>query len=546
VMEGSGLNLTATLKDAPASLFASGQTRLDGRLSGNVTLRGQGQNVVGDGRLVATSLKPRAAQASEAIDGSISAELRSGGLSLRGTATNPRGLRASGDARLPVITSLTPFRLEVVRSGALNGQFEIVGPVEAIAKLALSRNSTASGTLTARGQLSGTVTSPQVQGRAQLDNAALTDASLGVRLTNANAIVNFLGPVADIETLTASDGRGGKLQLAGQIALGRAATWRLNGQMDKFQLIGSNEALIVATGPWSLASNGGQTILGGNLVIDNARIGIPSSTNRADTLRVREINRPADLGPTTRQGETQATSQRTPASDLGLDLRLTSAGNARVVSRGFDGNFDLGLTVKGSLKAPQVDGRADLVRGRFDLAGRSFEMTKGNVAFATPLNASRIEFIAERETADITALAKIKGTLGRPVFSLESTPASPQDEILSRILFGRNVAALTLTQAAQLALGVSSLATGNQLDPAARLGQALGLERFSLGTQSGGFDGFTAGLRLVRDVYVEVTTGGEDGTVTMLEWRPRRRVQVQVTTSQKRESAVSVRLRSKD
>jgi translocation and assembly module TamB len=428
----------------------------------------------------------------------------------------------------------------------LNGQFEVVGPVEAIAKLALSRNSTASGTLTARGQLSGTVTSPQVQGRAQLENAALTDASLGVRLTNANAIVNFLGPVADIETLTASDGRGGKLQLAGRIALGRAATWRLNGQMDKFQLIGSNEALIVATGPWSLASNGGQTILGGNLVLDNARIGIPSSTNRADALRVREINRPADLGSPTGQSETQATTQRPAASDLGLDLRLTSAGNARVVSRGFDGNFDLGLTVKGSLKAPQVDGRADLVRGRFDLAGRSFEMTKGSVAFATPLNASRIEFIAERETADITALAKIKGTLGRPVFSLESTPPSPQDEILSRILFGRNVAALTLPQAAQLALGVSSLATGNQLDPAARLGQALGLERFSLGTQSGGFDGFTAGLRLVRDVYVEVTTGGEDGTVTMLEWRPRRRVQVQVTTSQKRESTVSVRLRSKD
>jgi translocation and assembly module TamB len=546
VMERGGLNLTATLKDAPASLFATGQTRLDGRLSGNVTLRGQGQNVSGEGRLVATGLKPRAAQASEAIDGNISAQLRGGALTLRGSANNPRGLRATGDARLPVITSLSPFRLEVVRTGALNGQFEIVGPVEAIAKLALSRNSTASGTLTARGQLSGTIASPQVQGRAQLENAALTDASLGVRVTNANAVVNFLGPVADIETLTASDGRGGKLQLGGRIAFGRAATWRLNGQMDKFQLIGSNEALIVATGPWSLAANGGQAILGGNLVLDNARIGIPASTNRADTLRVREINRPADLAPLAAQSETLAASQRTSNSDLGLDLRLTSAGNARVVSRGFDGYFDLGLTVKGSLRAPQVDGRADLVRGRFDLAGRSFDMTKGSVAFLTPLTASRIEFIAQRETADITALAKIKGTLGRPVFSLESTQPSPQDEILSRILFGRNVAALTLPQAAQLALGVSSLATGNQLDPTARLGQALGLERFSLGTQSGGFDGFTAGLRLVRDVYVEVTTGGEDGTVTMLEWRPRRRVQVQVTTSQKRESTVSVRLRSKD
>jgi autotransporter translocation and assembly factor TamB len=113
-------------------------------------------------------------------------------------------------------------------------------------------------------------------------------------------------------------------------------------------------------------------------------------------------------------------------------------------------------------------------------------------------------------------------------------------------LFGRNVAALSIPQAAQLALGISSLATGNQLDPTVRLAQALGLERFSLGTETGGIAGFTAGLRLVRDVYVEVTTGGEDGTITMIEWRPRRRLQIQVTTSQKPESAVSIRVRSKD
>lgn len=541
------LNLNATLKDAPASLFAGSKTRLDGRVSGNVALRGRGQNVVGDGRLVGVGIKPHAASASEAVDGNIIAELRGRALTFRGSATNPRGLRASGDARLPVIASLSPFALQVIRTTAISGQFEIDGPVEAVAKLALSRNCSASGTVSARGQLSGTVAAPQIQGRAQLLNAALTDASLGVRVTDANAVVNFLGPAADIETLTASDGRGGKLQLGGRIAFRQGANWRLSGQMDRFQLIASNQALIVATGPWSLSSNGRQAVLGGDLVLDNVRIGIPAGSNRADALVVREINRPVALGPVVPQrAQAEGTTQRAPTADLGLDLKLASAGNARVVSRGFDGYFDLGLSVKGSLKAPQVDGRADLVRGRFDLAGRSFDMTKGSVVFLTPLNASRIEFIAERETADITALAKIKGTLGRPVFTLESTPPSPQDEILSRILFGRNVAALSLPQAAQLALGVSSLATGNQLDPTARLGQALGLERFSLGTESGGFAGFTAGLRLVRDVYVEVTTGGEDGTVTMLEWRPLRRVQVQVRTSQKRESSVSVRLRSKD
>ena len=550
VLSGSALNVTANLSDAPASLFNQGQTRLAGRLSGTLKLSGQGRNFGGEGELRAVGLRPVSTQEREAIDGLITAELRNGALVVRGNATNPRGLRAVGDARLPVVTSLSPFRLAVVRTGAINGSFEVGGPVEALAKLALSRNSTASGTIAARGQLSGTVASPSIQGRAELINAALRDPNLGVRVTDANAVVNFLGPIADVQTLTASDGRGGKLQLGGRIAFRQGADWRLIGQLDRFQLIDRSEALIVASGPWSLASATNKLVLGGDLVLDNTRIGIPAGTNRGDVLRVREINRPVSLGavpkPSPNFASDEARAQNAGSNDLNLDLKITSDGNARVVSRGFDGYFDLGLTVKGSVKQPRIAGRADLDRGRFDLAGRSFDMTKGSVRFQSPLEASRIEFIAERETADITALAKIEGTLGRPAFRLESTPPSPQDEILARILFGRNVAALSLPQAAQLALGVSSLATGNQLDPTVRLGQALGLERFSLGTESGGFAGFTAGLRLVRDVYVEVTTGGEDGTVTMLEWRPRRRVQVQVTTTQNRDSSVSVRFRSKD
>ena len=544
------LNLVATLKDAPASLFNKGANRYDGRLSGDVTLRGQGGQLDGEGELFAVGLRPVRSQSREAINGSISATLRSGVLSVRGNAVNPRGLRGTGDVTLPVIATLSPFRLEVSRAGALNGRFEIGGPVEALAKLALSPNSTASGNVIARGQLSGTIAAPSVSGRGELTNAALRDPSLGIRVTDANAVVNFLGPVAEVESFTAGDGRGGKAQLEGRISFARGADWRLAGQLDRFQLVDNAQALIIATGPWSLASAASRVSLGGDLVLNRARVGIPAGTSRSDVLRVREINRPPALGASpTAIDPTQAMDNQTGArntNDLQLDLKISSRGNAQVVSRGFDGFFDLNLNVKGSLNQPQIDGSADLVRGRFDLAGRSFDVTEGKVRFRNPLGASDLSFTAERETADITAVAKIRGTLGRPIFKLESTPPSPQDEILSRILFGRNVAALSLPQAAQLTLGISSLSNGTQLDPTVRLSQALGLERFSLGTDSGGFAGFTAGLRLVRDVYVEVTTGGEDGTVTMLEWRPRRRIQVQVTTSQKRQSTVSVRLRSKD
>ena len=82
----------------------------------------------------------------------------------------------------------------------------------------------------------------------------------------------------------------------GRIAFRQGADWRLTGQLDRFQLIDRSEALIVASGPWSLASATNKLVLGGDLVLDNTRIGIPVGTNRGDVLRVREINRPVSLG----------------------------------------------------------------------------------------------------------------------------------------------------------------------------------------------------------------------------------------------------------
>jgi translocation and assembly module TamB len=549
-IERGSLNATAILKDAPASIFGSPATGLDGRLNGSLTLTGRGQDLTGEALLQATGLKPKTASAREATDGAITATLRNGIIALRGTASNSGGLRVQGDARLPMDVSQEPFRLQLNQTRSLEGAFDVSGPVESIVRLGLSANSSASGSISARGQLAGTFAAPSLRGRAELVDAALRDPNLGVRLTQANAAINFSGANANIESLTASDGRGGKLSLKGQVNLAQGNNWHLKGTAEHFQLIDSSQALVVATGNWSLASTNGQATLGGDLALDNARIEIPSGAISAEALSVREINRPTRLGPVRAKlsNETATKGSPAPASakPLLLDLRLKSGGNTRIIGRGFDGAFDLALDVKGDLQRPMVSGRADLVRGRFDLAGRSFDLTTGRVTFINPLESSRIEFVAERETSEILVAAKIQGTLGKPLFKLESTPTLPQDEILSRIFFGRNVAALSLTETAQLAFGLTSLTTGTQLDPTARIAQALALERLSLGTEGGVFSGLTAGVKLAANVYVEVVTGGKDGTVTMLEWRPRRRVQVQVKTSQDRQSSVSVRVKSKD
>ncbi|MEI9903331.1 MAG: translocation/assembly module TamB domain-containing protein [Asticcacaulis sp.] len=63
----------------------------------------------------------------------------------------------------------------------------------------------------------------------------------------------------------------------------------------------------------------------------------------------------------------------------------------------------------------------------------------------------QIQLTAEANVNDITGLIKVSGSAQHPDIAFTSTPALPQDEVLSRILFGESVANISATEALQLA-----------------------------------------------------------------------------------------------
>jgi translocation and assembly module TamB len=116
---------------------------------------------------------------------------------------------------------------------------------------------------------------------------------------------------------------------------------------------------------------------------------------------------------------------------------------------------------------------------------------------------------------------RITGTPVAPKFTLESTPALPQDEILARVLFGRYAAQLSALEAAQLAAGLGQLAGGQAgFDPAGHLRQATGLDRIAVGA-SGGAATLQAGKYLADNVYVQLGAGEAGGAAAEVEWEPR-------------------------
>ena len=75
----------------------------------------------------------------------------------------------------------------------------------------------------------------------------------------------------------------------------------------------------------------------------------------------------------------------------------------------------------------------------------------------------------------------VAGTGLKPEITFASTPAMPQDELLSRILFGTSITNLSAPEALQLASAVAALQSGSgSLDPINALRKAIGLDRLRI------------------------------------------------------------------
>src|SRR3546814_13964866 len=73
-----------------------------------------------------------------------------------------------------------------------------------------------------------------------------------------------------------------------------------------------------------------------------------------------------------------------------------------------------------------------------------------------------ISIQASTSVENVNAILNISGRAQNPQIAFTSTPSLPQDEVMSRILFGESVTNLSATQAIQLAASLNSLRGGGR------------------------------------------------------------------------------------
>ncbi|ACK51540.1 protein of unknown function DUF490 [Methylocella silvestris BL2] len=356
------------------------------------------------------------------------------------------------------------------------------------------------GRLTIDGGVRGAVARPQAFGAITLANGSFQDAVQGVRLNGVRARLVANGDRIAIESASATTPNGGTINATGSVRLDPAAGFpgdiRVSGR--NAQLLQSPVATAVASldltlsGP--LARN---PRIGGKIDIASLDILIPDRLPGA--LRPLPGTRHIDPTPTAAARLEIARQRRSrggPAFDAALDLLIDAPGRIRVRGRGLDASLGGSLRLTGTLAAPKPVGAFNLVNGHLKVLTADLDFTRANLTFAGDLSPT-LDFLATTQTGGASISVAITGDPADPVFAFTSSPDLPQDEVISRLLFGSPSGQLSPTQALALAQAVAIYTGGN--DALEGLRRSLGLgagdssnplsnflgDRVSLGVQTG-------------------------------------------------------------
>ncbi|MFB0873365.1 MULTISPECIES: translocation/assembly module TamB domain-containing protein [unclassified Sphingobium] len=372
------------------------------------------------------------------------------------------------------------------------------------------------GMVAVSANMRGTLGQPVITGSLVTDAATINSPVTGMRLRGVKARGRFSGAQLVISSFAATAQNGGGVTGTGRFTFNGIAGvgMDLALQADNAALLERDDIAATVTGPISLKSDGVGGTIGGDLVLNRSRftLGRAAAVAQIPELKVIEINR---------RGEEIERPRTTVPWALAIKARARN--RLIVTGLGLDSEWRANLDIGGTVTNPAIAGRAELVRGGYEFAGRRFELREGNIQFdgKVPTNPT-LDISAEADVSDLSAVIHVGGTGLKPDITFTSTPALPQDELLSRILFGTSITNLSAPEALQLASAVGSLQGGGGLDPINAVRKAAGLDRLRIiaadPTQGQGTS-IAAGKYLTRKTYVELITDGQGYSATRIEYQ---------------------------
>jgi len=478
---------------------------------------------------------------SRPIDAGIAGVLQADKLGVR--AVMASGGRTIGRAQAllsPLGAGDLPTR---IANAPIFAQLRYGGPADTLWRLTGVELFDLSGPVSIGADVTGRVSAPVIRGVVQANGARIESGTTGTVLTNVQATGQFAGSRLAIDRFAADAGKGGRVTGRGtfDFAARNGIGLDLALQADHAAMIARDDIAATVTGPLTFRSDGAGGTIAGDVVLNRSRyrLGQASAASAAPQLNIREINLPGG-------GE----EEDAPSQPWTLAIHARAPNSVIVSGLGLSSEWSADLRIAGAPGNPAIQGRADLIRGDVEFAGREFELDRGIIRFAGEVPANpALDIEANADSTGLNAAIRVTGNALKPEIAFTSVPALPQDELLSRLLFGTSITNLSAAEALQLAAAVAALQNGgNGLNPINAVRRAAGLDRLRIlpaDPQTGQGTSIAAGKYVTRRLYAEIVTDGQGYSATQVEFQVTRWLSLLSSVSTLGRQSANVRV-SKD
>ena len=435
-----------------------------------------------------------------------------GRLALQVAADMPDGSDVRLDADLPLAfspgASVPVFGPRSTLAASATGSVDVA----LLDDLLAAAGNRVEGRLTLDLRVSGTVGEPIIAGTVVLSDGRYENAFYGSRLAGISAKVEASGTLLRLTELSATTPAGGTLQGSGSLALSPNEGFPLTVDVSLRNGEVVDTALASATADADLRLEGAlidTLLLSGEVSIIGAELRIPDRLpSSVAELTVEERNLPPEIAA---RRAAREPSQPAAAVDATLDLVASASRSVFIRGRGVDVELNGDLTIKGSAAAPAIGGSLGLHRGTFDFLGRRLTFRRGGVGFdgSSKLD-PEIDLLATVDVDDYAIEVDVGGRVSDPTLTLTSVPELPDEEIVSLLLFGKDVGSLSAFEALSLAESAGQLsgAMGGSSGLIGGVRDTTGLDRLAVETgDSEGGASVTGGRYAAEGVYVGVEQG---------------------------------------
>ncbi|WP_017669388.1 translocation/assembly module TamB domain-containing protein [Sandarakinorhabdus sp. AAP62] len=488
---------------------------LAGRVSGTLALAQAGDAApTGTAALRLNGLsRSNITSTSTPIDVGLNAALGAGGTVMRAVIVRAGKVEGRAQARLGPIPAGEADLVSRLFDASVTGQLRYAGPAQDLWGLSGLTALDVRGAVQVAADVSGTLGDPQVAGQIRGTGGRVEAPLLGAVATDVSLDARFTASKLELTRFAGKSGQG-SITGSGAIDLSYERAFPMDIRMvaTNAAILGRDDVSATGSGNIRVATDEYGGVVSGALTLSRAdyRVGRTAVAD-VPVLQVTEKNTRV-LG--------RRTLQYVAPTRWLFNLAIKADRRLLVTGMGINSEWQADVRLRGGATTPELFGRVQLVRGDYDFAGKRFQLTRGDIRFVGGYPPDPIIAVTAENTGNgFTAFLTVEGTAQRPQIKFSSVPALPEDEVLSRVLFGSRVTDLSAPEAIQLAGALTSL-RGGGFNPIGAVGKGLGIDRLRIlpaDVVTGRRTTVAAGQYVGRNVYVELATDAQGYTATSIE-----------------------------